>query len=80
MAQMTPETKARLATALAKNSLLPVLLEEQCHEIHEQWENEQDARKREGVWHQLRATIDLKDYLYGRIEQLTSGGGPASNR
>lgn len=63
----------RLAKGLKNNSLLPEILAERRKEISETWEGEQDADKRELLWQQLKATHDLGDYLYARIDELSSG-------
>ena len=68
---METEKAARLARGLKKNHLLPELLAERREEIHSTWEGEQDAEKRERLWHQLKATEDLGDFLYARIDELS---------
>lgn len=71
---MELEQKKLLAVGMKKNPLLPVLLDERSKEIHEAWEGEQDADKREQIWYQLNATTELRDFLYGRINELAKLG------
>ena len=65
------EKAARLARGLKSNPLLPELIDERALEIRETWETEQDPEKREQLWQQLQAANELKDYLYGRIDDLS---------
>lgn len=67
---MDEEKRKSLAVGLAKNSLLPELVDARAAEIREAWEGEQDAAKREQCWVELKATNDLKDFLYARIHEL----------
>lgn len=63
------------AKALKKNRLLPELLEEQRQNLHEAWESADTPEQREALWHKLQATIDIRDHLYGRLEQLAGQSG-----
>lgn len=60
-----------LAVNLKSNTLLPELIDARAQEIREEWEAEQDPIKREQHWVELKALNDLKDFLYGRIDELS---------
>lgn len=70
---MTPENKARHASALLSNPLLPVLMDARSDDIRQAWEGESEPEKREQLWHELKATNDLKDFIHGTISSLAGG-------
>lgn len=71
MKRISPEERQRLAQQLANNRLLPELLDEQRKELRHAWESEPKRKRRESLWHRLQATNDLKDFIYGRLNELT---------
>jgi hypothetical protein len=72
---MTREERARLAKALEKNRLLPILLEERAEDIREQWEatKPEDAETRERLYLELRTLTELKEYIYAEVSKPAGG-------
>lgn len=72
---MTPEQRARLAKGLSKNRLLPQLLDAKADDIREAWESEASAEGRELLWLMLKATKDLRDFIYARLDEYCGDAG-----
>ncbi len=73
---MTPERREQLAKGLAKNQLLPKLLEDFANDLREQWEATKpgEAEARELVYLQLKTLDDLRDSIYARLNEYAGDG------
>ena len=72
---MTPDKRAQLAKGLANNPLLRELFEARAEDIHETWESEDDANKREQCWHELKTLQDFRDFLNAKLNEYRRGAG-----
>ncbi len=74
---MNADRRAQLAQGLAKNTLLPVLLDEFAQDLREQWEATQpdEAETRERIFVELRTLDNLRDSIYARISEFAGDGG-----
>jgi hypothetical protein len=72
---VTREERARLAKALEKNRLLPILIQEKADDIREQWEatKPEDVDKRERLYLELRTLTELKEYIYAEVAKPAGG-------
>lgn len=72
---MSIPNREQHARSLLKNPLLPEMFDAIRDDVRETWENEADPERREQLWFELKATNDLKDFLYGKLNDLASGDG-----
>ena len=74
---MNKDRRATLAKGLAKNSLLPLLLDEFAQDLREQWEatKPDEAETRERIYVELRTLENLRDSIYARISEFAGDGG-----
>lgn len=73
---MDNERRAQLARGLAKNSLLPLLIEEFAEEIRDKWETTQldQTEIREHCYLELRTLDNLSDSMYAKIREYAGDG------
>lgn len=72
-----PERRKQLASSLRKNELLPELLAERREEIRDEWEATEpdDVTRREALHVELRAVLNLRDYIDGQLSAAELGDG-----
>lgn len=70
---MTPEKRATLAKGLANNPLWRELFEARAADIHDTWENEVDADKREQCWNELHTLRELRDFINAKLNEYRRG-------
>ncbi len=77
MSNPTADQRQALAKGLAKNRLLPEILDDFKKDLREQWEATQpdEAETRERVYVELRTLDNLRDSIYARINELVGDGG-----